>query len=286
MKSQLSSTVKIFESSDYSAINHFKSNRLSSTTNLAMFSTTALNIFKRRVKILKELIGENGFDERQAIILWKNPKTKQYFLVDGLGRLTACKELNVPFYYTLLEGFKTEAEVERYMFKINNERKNWTIEDKIMYFINSSSTNKETKQKLDAMLKMRKQHSLPLTSSMVLFFNMQGSWKPEVIEKTVQREKSVYCDEAISLIEECSKRIPYAKSEKFIIAINNLVKHPGYSVDVRYRLIKGIVMVQNNQSSHKAWTAVFHNIINAGISKPKQLIIDLVGEKVYKGNRP
>ena len=283
MKLEVFKTINVYVSNEYSSVNQLPSNRVSSNDD-DRFSKTARNIFKRRVENIKKSIEKRGYDMSQPIQLWKCPKTKKDYLVDGISRFTACKELGLPFYFVYVESFDSFIDVEAYMFQINNDRRNWTIEDKILHFINASSTSLESKGKLLEMVQLRDDLGISLPSAMVLYFNTQGGWKPENIEKAIQKPKSLYLDNAIAIINATKNIADFATNEKFILGVNNLVQHPEFSPKVADKIVNGLWGVVK-QNSAKTWAAVFHNIANKGCKKGK-LLIDLVGERGYKGNRP
>ena len=104
------------------------------TSNLDLFRPLELNrrVDPRRVDMLKKSIKEYGYLNSPILV------NEKYEVIDGQGRLAACKELGCPITYMVVEGLTID-----HCRALNMNAKNWTTEDFIISYAESGNENYE-----------------------------------------------------------------------------------------------------------------------------------------------
>lgn len=102
------------------------------TSNLDAFRPLDLNrrVDPRRVDMLKKSIEKYGYLNSPIIV------NEKHEVIDGQGRLAACKELGCPITYMVVEGLTIE-----HCRALNMNAKNWTMEDFIISYAESGDEN-------------------------------------------------------------------------------------------------------------------------------------------------
>lgn len=106
---------KIYTTTDYSKFVLIKGNRV-------------VEEQERRVKGLSESIKLRGL--KNPILVIEDDKTGKLIVVDGQGRFSACKKINVPVRYTFdPEEYQSRRHLLDSIRSINKDQKNWSPTD-------------------------------------------------------------------------------------------------------------------------------------------------------------
>ena len=107
----------------------------SSTTDYDIFTNTDWNrnVDKKRKENIKQSIAEIG--QIEDIIV-----NEFYEVVNGQGRLAACKELGIPVKYKVVPGARGE-----HCIAVNAVGKQWSLLDYIRYFRKTSTSEENRK---------------------------------------------------------------------------------------------------------------------------------------------
>jgi ParB-like chromosome segregation protein Spo0J len=103
----------------------------------------AYSIKKETFEKIKLNMIENGFDETQEIVIWKETG----FLVDGHTRRQAAIAAYLPRVKYIEKSFKNEDQVIKYIRHLQRNRRNLTLQDDIRDIINSSWSEAKNKKK-------------------------------------------------------------------------------------------------------------------------------------------
>lgn len=81
-------------------------------------------INREHINKLKKLITENGYLSAYPILVDEN-----FNIIDGQHRFIACKEMGIPFYYSITKIFDNNLLVD-----LNTSQKKWAIDDFIKFY--------------------------------------------------------------------------------------------------------------------------------------------------------
>lgn len=105
---------KLGKTQDYNDLNIMRHNR---------------PINARQVKKVKALISENDLCEQLPIRCVIISGTEKLFIVDGQHTYTACKELGLPLYYTIIDHACSEEQALKLVIALNVDSKEWNVQD-------------------------------------------------------------------------------------------------------------------------------------------------------------
>lgn len=108
------------------------------TNDYSMFKFLLGNRVINRNNVYEKLtsIKANGYIKQQPILI-----TTDFYIVDGQHRFNACKELNLPIYYRILDKHSTDKNLLDFIRTIQNTQRKWTNKDTIESFIQQGNEN-------------------------------------------------------------------------------------------------------------------------------------------------
>lgn len=122
------------------------------------------------VQAFKDVLGKQGYDKKEPMKV-----TQEGDIIDGQHRYTACKELNIPFYYTIVEVERAEDFREE-VLKFNSIQRPWGLKD----FIGSYKNDPFVK----FIIEMNKKYFINEASLIELFVRVptlkEGSYNSKV----------------------------------------------------------------------------------------------------------
>ena len=132
------------------------------------------------IKVMQSIIERDLTPYNPIITLYSQGK---YWIIDGQNRFTACKELGLPIYYTVVQDGR-EADI----MALNISQKNWSSKDYFKYYVKK---NVDTYVRIE---KIMKQYPVLRLGNVISCYINQGStnrtdqWRSGTAELTKQSE--------------------------------------------------------------------------------------------------
>lgn len=248
----------IFTSTDYDVFNFLTGNR---------------SIDPNNVKKLKESISENGYKKSQPIIV-----NQDFEIIDGQHRFDACKELNLPIYFTIEQG---NGDSIKLVQDLNKNQKNWHSIDYI-----KSYAQRGYSQYID-LLDYQQENDLTI-STLMLLLSASANMAYGTINKKIKQGKIKFSEfeknrAAILLnrIKEIQNCVPdnlstekklrrFILSADFTAVITKIMRQDNYDHD---RMIKQIEKSYRSIDTRSRFTLgdSLIDIYNNRLAKKKQL---------------
>lgn len=228
------------------------------------FSTTAYDMFKffpenrdvthPRFERIKNAILASGYIMSFPLLV-----TRDYYVIDGQGRLAVCKHLGIPVPYVFFEGTRQQA--LELMVTLNITGGKWIMDDYIWFH----SVKGVRCHKL--LLDFVDTHKLGTYNSIHICFDAGDENITTKLKKGVDVPLLSRRDEIAKFILSCSD-LSYYKSINFVRSVCFLFRK-GKEDDINKILKKHLAIPQ--QASASAYLSVFENIINKGKNGKKRI---------------
>jgi len=184
----------------------------------------------RNINLLNKQRLLKSFEEKHLI----SPITvnEKYEIIDGQHRFEAAKELGLPIYYIVLEGYGLE-EVQT----LNANQKNWVLMDYVDGFINLG------KRDYSAFKEIKTEYNLPTIQTIeILEGRKDKSAGRSIVQdfknglfKVKDLRKAIFVFDSIV---RCSSYYDGYKRKSFVVAMTILLKNPKFKIDVFIKKLK------------------------------------------------
>lgn len=206
---------------------------------------------------IKKSIRENGFIKSFPVLVDRN-----FNIIDGQHRFCACKQLNLPIYYEMIDTPKKKLVVS-----LNTSHKNWNVADYVKFY--SECAKNENFIRLASVMKMMK-----LSASEAHL--MRGGYIGRKFQSEVQNGTLIFTAQDVEkvsfnciYIDRICKNLRFKYSYRFARAVMALENYEGFS---RERLLE-----QTEKYSTRAYKCpTYIDYVN--------MLIDLYNYKTFKRN--
>ncbi len=207
--------------------------------------TSNRSINEGLVKRLMESIKDLGYIEGKPVIVDKN-----FTIIDGQHRYTACVRLDIPVHYIV-----TDADPQKAMIQLNAQQINWKVGD---YIHNWADQGVKCYIHL---LDFEKRRGLGVSNAIYILFNQQADTNKK-IKNGFKFTINSNAEKIGAFIKDCDQ-LPYYKSAMFVRAL--VAVWDDCSADQIDKL-KAAMMSLKQQPNSAAYIQAFENIVNKGLA--------------------
>jgi hypothetical protein len=214
------------------------------SSNYEKFKLLSFNrpISKKAVKVLKESISKIGYVPSKEILV-----SKDFYIIDGQHRFTACKEMELPIQYVFYEGLLPIVDIVQLC---NIGQKNWDRFDYIEMHA------KQGKNYYVQMLLFQEMYKFGASNTIVIVSN--GRVDASSVRRGIEREPNIHRHKIANFINACSG-LEYYRSKNFIVAVTRLFNKAS---EKQISAILDVSMTIKKQADTSNYVHIFENIIN------------------------
>jgi hypothetical protein len=253
-------TLTIYESDNYDLLYNGLYNRIGKDEKefIENYGVKNLMKFKNRVRVLMEIIYQNGYDIYQPIIVWKNSDKKRLEILDGQGRYAACRNLNRSYWYTVHTDITNENEASEYVRIINNTRCNWSLTDKISVLGNSS--NNEWNKNYRKIIELENDLKCGLSNAAMVLYGCGATKSRNIVNlKLVNNPNS---GTAARVLKTCrDMNLPFWKKTRFVEAVIKTCNNRDFNAKMEGKFYQKI-LTKKHQVTTREYLEMFHNMLN------------------------
>jgi hypothetical protein len=231
-------------------------NIIKETKDYSLFQVYDFNrpINQGLVKRIMDSIQKIGFISSKPILV-----DKEFKILDGQHRFTACKNLKLPIYYSVIGGDAHEI-----VTNLNAQQVNWTMKDYIHAW---SEKNVRCYKQLE---EFEDKYKLGITNSLYIFFTSnQDNYDIKRIKEGKIYNINQKAKEIANFIEFCqSSGCPYYRSSLFVKAVVRLFKVIN---DDQLTKLKKYIISLPQQPTASAYLTSFENLVNRGVTSKNRV---------------
>lgn len=219
-------------------------NMITANYDLFNFLDINRNIDRGLVKRLKKSIEENGYLPSKGIMVDKN-----FNILDGQHRFTACKELGIPIFFEIYEGDKNVRDI---ILACNSNQLIWRLET---YIVSNAKEGIECYKKF---VEFEEKYKLGVSNCIIIF--PLTVLEPSTIKKSKPFELNPDAERIADFLYQL-KELPFWKEKNFVTAVRRLFNK---ATDLQVFKIKQNYLIIRKQADASQYLTVFENIINKG----------------------
>ena len=255
--------VQILETNNYSNFSYFSHNRYCGAETQKLVHEEQKKQFEARVKKMMCLLLDEGFNPALPAICCYIKG--ELFIMDGQTRVEACKRLNIPFYYMVMNSITNEEEAYKYFFNLNNTGSKWTATDKTISNMFNPMLSAETRAEQEKIVKCARQWGLPISTIKYIAHGQDSNKQKQMTEFN----KMSFADDTETILDMAQKIALNSvigarlfKHDKFIRSVARVYRNPNFTAEHYHKLITSRNIIETRLSKDVAYLSIFEEMLN------------------------
>jgi len=265
-------STKCFVSKDYSKLNYFSENRFANAGNQVSVITSQMKDFLKRVKRMKAVIVENGYNKCFPIICFLD-EGNTLRMVDGQTRFEVCKELGIEFYYEI-RPFESKEDALKCMFSMNNTGTAWTVTEKLLSIVSNVRYPESDRKNAKFLVDMSTIYCLPMSEVMTVACG-EGATKKQNFEKCitfVNNNSEDIFKLAYHIAGKCSLGLRVLSNRSFLRSVARVYRMGEFNAIIKGKLESTSFIFEKNIKEDNVYLELFHEAVNSGRHTGKNIM--------------